>query len=345
MLTLKDIKISKTRIPLQNAIWLRPIGGLKFKIYYPHGGSWAELGVTSSSDDDDKTTPSPKPTPTPSSTTKAKMERNIVVCKAINVIHNPSTCHNSYFFGNGLIKIRHFGKVSCYDFISGRKVFTSKKGGVRFRYDTNKWHNPILVTPLTKEEYEKTTEFKLIISISAYTLYFKVVGAQSLTANTTSPYFRIENGYIKCLKTSRLPVLKSKRSTAVNEANKFIVVKYGHRKRNITHYRPNNCNKSTVARRLVRYRLKEKWHTVAQILQRRRIKTEHLQHLLNLNYNRIDEQTVSFYDDKYRTFRFVYVTELYKKRRAITSKAMFKNSERIAGARRAIKREFFPVRK
>lgn len=43
MITLKDIKISRNRIPLQNALWIRPMGGFVFKIYYPHGGDWAEL--------------------------------------------------------------------------------------------------------------------------------------------------------------------------------------------------------------------------------------------------------------------------------------------------------------
>lgn len=43
MITLKDIKVSKNRIPVQNAVWLRPMGGLSFKIYYPHGGDWTEV--------------------------------------------------------------------------------------------------------------------------------------------------------------------------------------------------------------------------------------------------------------------------------------------------------------
>lgn len=54
MMTLKDIKISKNRVPVQNAIWIRPIGGFKFKIYYPHGGDWEEMKFDDSS-------PSPSP--------------------------------------------------------------------------------------------------------------------------------------------------------------------------------------------------------------------------------------------------------------------------------------------
>ena len=48
MITLKDIKVSKNRIPVQNAIWLRPMGGMSFKIYYPHGGDWQEIITTNS---------------------------------------------------------------------------------------------------------------------------------------------------------------------------------------------------------------------------------------------------------------------------------------------------------
>lgn len=54
MVTLKDIKISRTRIPLQNAIWIRPTNGLKFKIYYPHGGDWAEISIDASSSESDE---------------------------------------------------------------------------------------------------------------------------------------------------------------------------------------------------------------------------------------------------------------------------------------------------
>lgn len=45
MITLKDIKVSKVRIPVQNAIWLRPTGNKTYKIYYPRGGDWGELPI------------------------------------------------------------------------------------------------------------------------------------------------------------------------------------------------------------------------------------------------------------------------------------------------------------
>lgn len=49
MITLKDIKISRNRIPLQNALWIRPMGGFVFKIYYPHGGDWTEMTTSEGS--------------------------------------------------------------------------------------------------------------------------------------------------------------------------------------------------------------------------------------------------------------------------------------------------------
>lgn len=61
MMTLKDIKVSKNHIPVQNALWLRPMGGLKFKVYYPQGGNWAEVNLAGIS-------PEPTPTPTPEPT-------------------------------------------------------------------------------------------------------------------------------------------------------------------------------------------------------------------------------------------------------------------------------------
>lgn len=54
MITLKDIKVSKNPIPVQNALWVRPLGGLKFKVFYPAGGNWTEINMSGSS---------PSPTP------------------------------------------------------------------------------------------------------------------------------------------------------------------------------------------------------------------------------------------------------------------------------------------
>ena len=51
MKALKDIKVSKNPIPLQNALWLRPTGGLSFKLYYPQGDSWKEVTINSTDEE------------------------------------------------------------------------------------------------------------------------------------------------------------------------------------------------------------------------------------------------------------------------------------------------------
>lgn len=52
MMTLKDIKVSKNRIPVQNALWLRPLNGKTYKLYYPSGGNWKEVTVETGEDVD-----------------------------------------------------------------------------------------------------------------------------------------------------------------------------------------------------------------------------------------------------------------------------------------------------
>lgn len=52
MITLKDIKISKDRIPVQNALWLRPVGEGKHEFYYPSGGNWKKITLGTSEDMD-----------------------------------------------------------------------------------------------------------------------------------------------------------------------------------------------------------------------------------------------------------------------------------------------------
>lgn len=52
MITLKDIKISKNRIPVQNALWLRPVGEGKHEFYYPSGGNWKKITLGTSEDMD-----------------------------------------------------------------------------------------------------------------------------------------------------------------------------------------------------------------------------------------------------------------------------------------------------
>lgn len=57
MIVLKDIKVSKTRIPVQNALWLRPVDKETYKIYYPSGGNWKEIVFETSEDMDNNLEP------------------------------------------------------------------------------------------------------------------------------------------------------------------------------------------------------------------------------------------------------------------------------------------------
>ena len=57
MIVLKDIKVSKTRIPVQNALWLRPVDKETYKIYYPSGGNWKEIVFETSEDMDNTLEP------------------------------------------------------------------------------------------------------------------------------------------------------------------------------------------------------------------------------------------------------------------------------------------------
>lgn len=57
MIVLKDIKVSKTRIPVQNALWLRPVDKETYKIYYPSGGNWKEVVFETSEDMDNTLEP------------------------------------------------------------------------------------------------------------------------------------------------------------------------------------------------------------------------------------------------------------------------------------------------
>lgn len=50
MIVLKDIKVSKLRIPVQNSLWLRPIDKETYKLYYPSGGNWKEVIIETSED-------------------------------------------------------------------------------------------------------------------------------------------------------------------------------------------------------------------------------------------------------------------------------------------------------
>ncbi len=214
MLTLKDIKISRNRIPLQNAIWLRPIGGLKFKIYYPHGGEWAELGTTSSSSDDSGSSSgkgSDSVTPTTKDTSYKKSARlndcgRVIVCKAIPEYPRAG---DHYFFADGFVKFRdENGKIKAFDYETHEeckiKVLNEEVGITFQRYSSESgfnglfWpcptdtHRPILVTAVKGSNTIDTV---------------KISKANHLNCSTASPHFIIVNGYLKCIKVPSVPEL------------------------------------------------------------------------------------------------------------------------------------------
>lgn len=92
-MTLKDIKVSKNPIPVQPALWLRPMGGLSFKIYYPQGGNWVEVMTKSTPDSEQPETPaSEAPATQIDEETLQSLEQTIETLRqAINTLQNKVT--------------------------------------------------------------------------------------------------------------------------------------------------------------------------------------------------------------------------------------------------------------
>lgn len=230
MLTLKDIKISKTRIPLQNAIWLRPIGGLKFKIYYPHGGSWAELGVTSSSDDDSgKTTPTPTPSYTVSKASWEPMK--VIVCKCIPM---KARAGAKYYFADGRIKFKarsgRTKEIYTYGFSGQHDVEFSSYPIVPLWRKNN--FNPLLVTIISKEEYDNyknvtngtsrgAKKFSAVDGNEIRTVYYYTTSPDHLNCDTTSPHFKVIDGHIRNINPVRMPNFYRTVSETISEAKHF----------------------------------------------------------------------------------------------------------------------------
>lgn len=92
-MTLKDIKVSKNLIPVQPALWLRPMGGLSFKIYYPQGGNWVEVMTKSTPASEQPETPaSEAPATQIDEETLQSLEQTIETLRqAINTLQNTVT--------------------------------------------------------------------------------------------------------------------------------------------------------------------------------------------------------------------------------------------------------------
>lgn len=348
MLTLKDIKISRTRIPVQNAIWLRPVGGLKFKIYYPHGGSWAELGTTDSDSDpdsgsDDEGGSKSKTIIYKNGETSRKSK--VVVCKAISVWDDPKKTRYSYFFADGRLKIKSNGGVYLYNALNGEytNMFT-KSGTVPKNLGTSKWHKPILVTQLTKEEYDAQPNlFRYIINRDGRTMYFTAAIANTLTCSTTSPYFKIENGYLKCIKQSRLPEGVLNYMQAQKRADKFIVFRWKKRGKKMYINRPfRRASITTIGIRnnMIRQGNNPYWHSLGMLLQKKKIKKDLMVKILYFKLKKVPQTDINLMSK----FKHVRVIEIYKHRKALETRARLMFDRQFSTASE-IKKGFLPETK
>lgn len=232
-MVLKDIRISKDRIPVQNALWIRPTGGMTFKIYYPRGGDWAEMLVEGTAPSPEPTpdptpTPEPEPTPTPTPVYVKKLDCDggkVIAAKCIPLKARPG---NKYFFADGRIKFigksyHHHGdtgrrnryrEIYTYGFnMNGEKIFGSFNGYIPFLRKDN-W-DPILVHIRSEEYYNKHKDDKennrgiQVIVLEGYTIYFDVCSAYTLTCDTTSPNFKIIEGHLRNVAKPKMPEFNS----------------------------------------------------------------------------------------------------------------------------------------
>lgn len=207
MRILKDIKISKDRLPIQNALWIRPMGGLSFKIYVPSGTDWKEVGI------DNK--PSPSPTPTPSKTTKKNnCEGGKVI--ANKVIPRYPKIGDKYYFADGYIKILG-DKINPED--ESKKparwieCYTKNKKLLKKISQEEKGHVRDSMRRLSKDDFkgsrEKVSNHKPIIAvivkggrctINSIEIIGGAAGAAHTNCDTTSQNFKIIDGYLRNVK-------------------------------------------------------------------------------------------------------------------------------------------------
>lgn len=223
MITLKDIKVSKNRIPVQNAIWLRPTGGLTFKIYYPHGGDWTEINFGGSS-------PSPTPTPSPSPSPSSYLRRTdcdggrVIAGRCIPL--NPRV-GNRYFFADGRIKFKSNSFVGnsvnrrVYTFgYEGTQIVWSRFPGVPLLRKDN-W-KPIVVHIRSINYYNNHPGWCKRMVLEGKTIYYTQHAASDLTCDTTSPYFKVISGHLRNVAKPRMPKFCNTIEEAIRESKNFV---------------------------------------------------------------------------------------------------------------------------
>lgn len=233
MVTLKDIKISRNRIPVQNAIWVRPVGGFVFKLYYPHGGDWAEMKITDSPIPDPTPIPTPEPEPTPEPS-YIYMQRTD--CEGNKVIAGKSIplnarVGNKYFFADGRLKFRSDNIYTMKGKVRRKHVYTYDNGGTFDVYPVipllrkDNWQ-PVLVHIRSKAYYDNNKNNDginrcLKIVLEGKTVYYTKSDASTLTCDTTSPHFKVVNGHLRHTSKSRIPKFQPNEHSAKQEAKHF----------------------------------------------------------------------------------------------------------------------------
>ena len=183
MKVLKDIKISKDRIPVQNALWIRPMGGLSFKLYIPSGVDWKEVGI------DNK----PSPSPTPSGKKSNCEGGKVIVGKCIAKY---PTVGDRYYFADGIVKIKKYrsGKDWFIDLYNGHtEKYLGKESSVspcRLAELGNYKHDPV-IAEIIKGGQASIDKIRIIKTTGKTTK--ELLGY----CETTSPFFKIINGYIR----------------------------------------------------------------------------------------------------------------------------------------------------
>ena len=301
MITLKDIKVSKNRIPVQNAVWLRPTGGLTFKLYYPHGGDWSEINLTNNKSGSYSSNNS---MPNRYNGDMQWNSGNIIVAKCIPM---KPMIGSKYFFADGRIKFKNNGRAYWFDARDGEYKGMHWNGTItRKPRSMGNWHNPYLITVITKAQYEKyAAAGRKAYCITKFDspIYVLAAKADKLTCSTASPYFVINAGYLKCTKESKLPETTNIRKRAVNRAKQFIVYKLSKRGGKPHLNRPKYISKYLKSLIATSFRMR----SLSATLQRRRLKTEMLA-------NALDTSIISRYsiNRDLERFRYVHVIELYK---------------------------------
>lgn len=186
MRVLKDIKVSKLRIPVQNALWIRPMGGLQFKLYIPSGTDWKEFSISDS----------PSPTPTPEPTKKTKRNNceggKVIVGK---LIPKYPTVGDRYYFADGVVKFKKslhssMWSVIAYDTYTGT-YRTGVTSDTKSLIKVGNKHRPVIAT-IIESGLSNMSKVKISKFDNA-----KKSEVENVTCDTTSPYFKIIEGKLR----------------------------------------------------------------------------------------------------------------------------------------------------